>query len=91
MCPPPGVLKELLTSHPGLNIDPFNSDHWYYGTGATIYGGYDLTNWDTIHNVTIESLADGVEETAVLGLISPPTGAHLLSAVGDIEGSLSIV
>ncbi|KAF8554021.1 Oligoxyloglucan reducing end-specific cellobiohydrolase [Imleria badia] len=70
----------------GLNIDPFDSDHWLYGTGATIYGGYDLTKWDTIHNVTIESLADGVEESAVIGLISPPTGAHLLSAVGDIGG-----
>lgn len=45
-----------------------------------------MTKWDTIHNVTIESLADGVEETAVLGLISPPTGAHLLSAVRDIQG-----
>ncbi|EGO20097.1 hypothetical protein SERLADRAFT_442836 [Serpula lacrymans var. lacrymans S7.9] len=70
----------------GLNIDPFDSDHWLYGTGMTIYGGYDLTKWDTVHNVTIESLANGVEETAILGLISPPSGPPLLSAVGDIEG-----
>ncbi|KAG8212805.1 hypothetical protein J3R82DRAFT_11094 [Butyriboletus roseoflavus] len=70
----------------GLNIDPFDSNHWLYGTGETIYGGYDLTKWDTTHNVTIESLADGVEGTAILGLISPPTGAHLLSAVGDVGG-----
>lgn len=47
-----------------------------------------MTKWDTIHNVTIESLADGVEETAVAGLVSPPTGAHLLSAVGDIAGNV---
>ncbi|KAH7915355.1 hypothetical protein BJ138DRAFT_120771 [Hygrophoropsis aurantiaca] len=70
----------------GLSIDPFDSDHWLYGTGETIYGGHDLTKWDTIHNVTIDSLANGVEETSVQGLISPPTGAHLLSALGDIEG-----
>ncbi|KZP32381.1 carbohydrate-binding module family 1 protein [Athelia psychrophila] len=70
----------------GLSIDPFDSNHWLYGTGATIYGGHDLLNWDSTHNVTIKSLADGIEETAVQGLISPPTGPSLLSALGDIEG-----
>ena len=70
----------------GLSIDPFDSNHWLYGTGETIYGGHDLLNWDSIHNVTIESLADGVEETSVQGLISPPAGAHLISAIGDVGG-----
>lgn len=69
-----------------LAIDPFDSDHWLYGTGATIYGGRDLTKWDTTWNVTIASLADGVEECAVQGLISPPAGPELLSAVGDNGG-----
>lgn len=72
----------------GLNIDPFDSNHWLYGTGETIYGGHDLLNWDSIHNVTIESLADGVEETSIQGLISPPTGAHLISAIGDVGGDI---
>ncbi|KAF5317019.1 hypothetical protein D9611_004002 [Ephemerocybe angulata] len=69
-----------------LEIDPFDSNHWLYGTGATIYGGRDLLQWDTKHNVSLSSLADGIEETAILGLISPPSGPPLVSAVGDIGG-----
>lgn len=69
-----------------LAIDPFDSDHWLYGTGATVSGGHDLTKWDTVHNVTIKAMAAGIEETAVIGLISPKSGAHLLSVVGDIGG-----
>ncbi|KAI0337030.1 Oligoxyloglucan reducing end-specific cellobiohydrolase [Trametopsis cervina] len=69
-----------------LSIDPFDSNHWLYGTGVTIYGGRDLTKWDTVHNVTLKSLADGIEEDAIQGLISPPAEAHLLSAVGDNGG-----
>ncbi|KAJ7900056.1 hypothetical protein B0H14DRAFT_2672091 [Mycena olivaceomarginata] len=69
-----------------LVIDPFDSNHWLYGTGATIYGGHNLKNWDTTHNVSISSLADGIEETSVQGLISPPTGPPLISALGDIQG-----
>lgn len=69
-----------------LEINPFDSDHWLYGTGLTIYGGHDLTNWDTTHNVTIQSLADGIEETAVLDLASAESGASLMAAVGDVGG-----
>ncbi|KAI8995567.1 hypothetical protein BD414DRAFT_479908 [Trametes punicea] len=72
----------------GLSIDPFDSNHWLYGTGETIYGGHDLLKWDSgpSRNVTLKSLADGVEETSVQGLISPPVGAHLISAIGDVDG-----
>lgn len=75
-----------------LVIDPFDSNHWLYGTGATIYGGHDLLKWDaaTGRNVSISSLADGIEETAILGLISPPSGPTLISAVGDIQGASDI-
>lgn len=69
-----------------FEIDPTDSDHFLYGTGLTVYGGHDLTNWDTIHNITIESLADGIEETAVLDVASAPGGSELLAAVGDVSG-----
>ena len=65
-----------------LAIDPFNSDHMLYGTGATIFGTHDLTNWDQGALVHLSVAATGVEETSVLDLISPPTGAHLLTARG---------
>ena len=29
-----------------LEINPFNSDEMLYGTGATIYGCDNLTDWD---------------------------------------------
>jgi xyloglucan-specific exo-beta-1,4-glucanase len=69
-----------------LEIDPFDSNHWLYGTGLTIMGGHDLTSWDTVHNVTISTLANGIEEMAVTGLASVPGGSELLVAVGDDSG-----
>ncbi|EJD03559.1 Oligoxyloglucan reducing end-specific cellobiohydrolase [Fomitiporia mediterranea MF3/22] len=38
------------------------------------------------HNVTLKSLANGMEETAVQGLLSPPTGPNHLSAILGVEG-----
>jgi hypothetical protein len=71
----------------GMNIDPFDSNRLLYGTGATLYGITDLTNWDQGQTITIANTAVGMEETSVLGLVSPPSGdAHLLSVMGDIGG-----
>lgn len=69
-----------------LEIDPLDSNHWLYGTGMTIFGGHDLSSWDTIHNVTIQSLADGIEEFSIQGLASVPSGSELLVALGDENG-----
>ena len=74
-----------------LAIDPFNSNHFMYGTGATIYGSDNLMLWDpnTTAQITIKVMAQGLEETAVFGqtcLISPPSGAPLISGLGDIAG-----
>ncbi|SEJ93160.1 X2-like carbohydrate binding domain-containing protein [Paenibacillus polymyxa] len=83
---PPEVSPKLGWMIGDLEIDPFNSDHMLYGTGATIYGSKNLTNWDKGGKLDISVAAKGVEETAILDLVSPPTGAPLVSAVGDVSG-----
>jgi hypothetical protein len=71
----------------GMNIDPFDSNRLFYGTGATLYGIKDLASWDSGQTFTIANASVGMEETSVLGLVSPPSGdAHLFSVMGDIGG-----
>ncbi|MFJ3666725.1 1,4-beta-glucanase [Streptomyces sp. NPDC090106] len=60
-----------------LALDPFDSRHVLYGTGATVYGTRDLTHW--------APRVRGLEEASVVQLVSPPVGeAHLLSGSRDI-------
>jgi hypothetical protein len=70
-----------------LEIDPFNSNRMFYGTGATMYGTNNFRAWDSGGVANISVAAVGIEETAVQDLISPPAGtAHLISAVADNGG-----
>ncbi|MFI6807256.1 WD40/YVTN/BNR-like repeat-containing protein [Streptomyces luteogriseus] len=60
-----------------VGLDPYDSRHIVYGTGATLYGTRDLKHW--------APQIRGVEEASIRQLISPPSGtAHLLSGSGDI-------
>ncbi|SNX64381.1 BNR/Asp-box repeat protein [Streptomyces sp. TLI_55] len=60
-----------------LALDPYDSRHVVYGTGATLYGTRDLKHW--------APQIRGIEEAAAKLLISPPVGqAHLISGSGDI-------
>ncbi|MGI5269153.1 cellulose binding domain-containing protein [Nonomuraea sp. CA-218870] len=83
---PPEVTPKLGWMTESLEIDPFDSDRMMYGTGATIYGTENLTQWDAGGRFTIRPMVKGLEETAVLDLISPPSGAPLISGLGDIAG-----
>ena len=83
---PPVPSPKLGWMVSGLAIDPFNSDHLLYGTGATIYGTSDLTNWDKGTQIHVSVAAAGLEEMAALDLISPPSGAPLISGFGDVGG-----
>jgi len=82
----PEVTPKLGWMVGDIKIDPFNSDRMMYGTGATIYSTDNLTAWDRGGPIAISVAAQGLEETAVQDLISPPAGAPLLSALGDIAG-----
>ncbi|MGW1957194.1 cellulose binding domain-containing protein [Streptomyces sp. NPDC001920] len=83
---PPEQTPKLGWMTEALEIDPFDSDRMMYGTGATIYGTENLTGWDSGAKFTIKPMVQGLEETAVNDLASPPSGAPLLSALGDIGG-----
>ncbi|RSD07878.1 xyloglucanase [Amycolatopsis eburnea] len=83
---PPVPSPKLGWMTESAEIDPFDSNHFLYGTGATIYGSTDLTKWDSGGKITLKPVVGGLEETAVLDLISPPSGAPLLSGLGDIGG-----
>ena len=72
-----------------LAIDPFNSNNFLYGTGATLYGTSDANLWDDANTSTqfhISVKANGIDETSITDLAVPPSGPKLLSGVGDIRG-----
>lgn len=69
-----------------VEIDPYDPDHVLFVTGYGIWASRDMRALDrggTVHWVFQD---EGLEETVALGLISPPEGAHLLSAIGDLDG-----
>ena len=67
-------------------IDPFRPERILFGTGATIWESRDLTSADKGGATHWAVGGQGVEQTAVTDLISPPEGPHLVSALGDIGG-----
>jgi photosystem II stability/assembly factor-like uncharacterized protein len=69
-----------------IEIDPTNPDHAIFTCG---YGGHEtfnLTDMDRGKPTLWHCMATGIEETVALELLSPPAGAHLISAVGDYGG-----
>jgi xyloglucan-specific exo-beta-1,4-glucanase len=63
-------------------IDPFEPTHVAYTTGATVYATQDIGK----PSLAWRPWTEGMEETAVLAMTSPPAGPQLLSALGDIGG-----
>lgn len=69
-----------------IEIDPLHSNRALYVTGQGLWWTEDVASSDTGGAPLWTFQDNGLEQTVPLGLISPPGGAHLLSAVGDICG-----
>ena len=69
-----------------VQIDPFRAGTVLFGTGATIWGTDHALDGFVHRSINWTATTVGLEETAVLDLMSPPSGPHLFSAVGDIGG-----
>jgi xyloglucan-specific exo-beta-1,4-glucanase len=70
----------------GVAIDPFNSNHIAYTTGATLYASDQPLPAAGSQRILWRPWVSGIEETAILALASPPLGPPLLSGFGDIGG-----
>jgi hypothetical protein len=69
-----------------VELDPFDSTRAFYITGQGLWSSGNVTAADNRMSTQWSFLDDGLEETVVLDLSTPPTGAPLLSGVGDIGG-----
>ena len=69
-----------------IEINPFNPDQVLFTTGFGIWSCVNVTEADAGRPTRWVFLDNGLEETVPLALISPPSGAHLVSGVGDIDG-----
>ena len=75
----------------GLAIDPFDPVRIAYTTGATVYATRNATR-DATRDATRAGTIDwspwvrGIEQTAIITLVSPTGGAPLISGFGDLAG-----
>ncbi len=67
----------------GLAIDPFDANHAAYVTGATMYA---TTGFNRPGAMAWAPWTKGIEQTAVITLVSPTGGAPLVSGFGDLGG-----
>lgn len=69
-----------------IEIDPHDPDRAMFVTGAGIWMTGSLTRADEGRKVPWRFFNQGLEETSVAVLASPPEGPPLLSGVGDLCG-----
>jgi photosystem II stability/assembly factor-like uncharacterized protein len=69
-----------------IALDPFHPEKVMYTTGEGIYGSVDITAADSNKPTHWGFPNVGLEELVVSDVISPPSGAPLLSTVWDLDG-----
>nr|WP_314526618.1 xyloglucanase [uncultured Brevundimonas sp.] len=69
-----------------LAQDPFDGDRLIYATGATVYETRNLSAADQGQPTEWKPWVAGIEQTAVITLVSPSKGPRLLTGFGDISG-----
>jgi photosystem II stability/assembly factor-like uncharacterized protein len=69
-----------------LALDPFDPERLVYATGATVYETRNLSEADRRRPTDWKPWVEGIEQTAVITLASPPVGPKLLTGFGDISG-----
>lgn len=67
----------------GLAIDPFDPAHAAYVTGATVYA---TDRFASSGAMRWAPWTRGIEQTAIITLVSPTGGAPLVSGFGDLGG-----
>ncbi|WP_181305652.1 hypothetical protein [Rufibacter sp. XAAS-G3-1] len=69
-----------------IEIDPFDANTAWFVTGYGVYQTTNLREADQNRPVAWTFQNKGLEETVPLKLVSPPAGAPLVSAIGDLDG-----
>ena len=83
---PLGQLQAPFGNWGEVVIDPFNSAHAFYTFGGGMWTTNNLTAADSGLPTNWTIGASGIEETAVIAMISPTAGAPLISGIGDVCG-----
>ncbi|MFZ5895826.1 MAG: carbohydrate-binding protein [Myxococcota bacterium] len=76
---PPGWMGDI-------DIDPFDANHVMHVCGQGVWASDDVARADKALPTRWTFRNEGIEETVVTQLVSPPSGAPLLSGVADICG-----
>lgn len=69
-----------------VQIDPFDRNKAFFVTGYGVWICQNLLAADSAAATTWGFEDDGIEQSVPLQIISPPSGAPVLSAMGDIDG-----
>lgn len=69
-----------------IDIDPFDANRVMYVTGQGIWGTEDAGSADSDKPTHWVFWDKGLEETVIRGMVSPPAGPPLFSAMGDLCG-----